>query len=370
MSTAEPAIAVRSLVKRFGQQQVLDHIDLEVPAGQLTTVLGQSGVGKSVLLKCLSGLLSFEEGEVRIEGVPLGRRSGPPPGVSYVFQHNALFDGLSAFENVALGLREGRTLSAREIRRRVDPLLEVLDLGAVADRFPSQLSGGMRKRVALARALALEPRILLFDEPTTGLDPMRKNSVFSLIAESRRRFGFTALVVSHDIPDSLFIADSVALLDGGRMVYAGPPGEVWRQSGERIQAFVEGSERLQWELLGVPLGPPSGAVGGTAALRWVARERPNAWDGFLWKRVLVTLAGRCFGPPSGWVADPDGWLEVPTAESVRAAECLRLALAGALEEMRGMRMLVTPECLEVRCAAGEGRGSKVLRLTVDEGQLS
>ncbi len=247
---SETLIQIKGLHKSFGERAVLRGVDLDVPAGGLTVVIGKSGEGKSVLLKHVIGLMRPDAGEVYFEGRALGamnraERDALKGHMSYMFQGMALFDSLSVFDNVALPLREKLRLPPAEVRRRVEPMLEELELADVPQRYPSQLSGGMQKRVALARALVTKPRIVLFDEPTTGLDPMRKWGVFRLIDRSRKAYGFTALMVSHDIPDVFSIADRVALLDEGRIVFRGTAREARDADNPLLKAFMPGPEALE-----------------------------------------------------------------------------------------------------------------------------
>ena len=247
---SEPLLRIEGLYKRFGDNRVLDGIDLEVPGAAVTTIIGKSGIGKSVLLKCVAGLLAPDAGRVRF-AEDAGRGGGT--AFSYMFQNNALFDSLTAFDNIALPLRESRSVPKREVRERVTAMLEQMDLADAGDRYPGELSGGMRKRVALGRALVTEPRIVLFDEPTTGLDPERKFGVFAMIADYRERFGFTALMVSHDVPEVFGISDRVAWLDGGRIRFCGAPSEIGGASDSALGEFLEKARR------------PYGTVGGETA---------------------------------------------------------------------------------------------------------
>lgn len=236
-------LSIRGLKKHFGPKKVLDGLDLEVSEASVTTVIGKSGIGKSVLLKCIARLLEPDGGAIELNGKPIGRQEQrlSEDGslfFSYMFQNNALFDSLSAFDNVALPLRESTGLPRAEIDRRVGDMLEQVELSEAADRFPGELSGGMKKRVALARALITRPQVVLFDEPTTGLDPERKFTVFEMIAEYRKRFGFTALLVSHDIPEVFQISDRVAWLDEGRIRFFGPPSELDSEAESALAGFL------------------------------------------------------------------------------------------------------------------------------------
>jgi phospholipid/cholesterol/gamma-HCH transport system ATP-binding protein len=235
-------LSIRGLKKHFGDKKVLDGVDLEVGEAAVTTVIGKSGIGKSVLLKCIAHLLEPDAGTIELNGKPIDKAHRPSEDgslfFSYMFQNNALFDSLSAFDNVALPLREATRLSGKEIRERVLAMLEQVELADAADRFPGELSGGMKKRVALARALITKPQVVLFDEPTTGLDPERKFTVFEMIADYRKRFGFTALLVSHDIPEVFEISDRVAWLDDGVIKFFGPPGELDGEVESALAGFL------------------------------------------------------------------------------------------------------------------------------------
>jgi len=240
-------IEIRNLRKSFQGQEVLRGVNLSVPEGGITLIIGKSGEGKSVLLKHIVGLLRPDSGEILFQGRSLtdmrrSERGALARSMSFMFQNMALFDSLTVFENIALPLREKTRQGEKEIASRVMDKIERLELGAVVNKYPSQISGGMQKRVALARALVNEPRVILFDEPTTGLDPIRKNGVLSLIAQSRQTFGFTALMVSHDIPDVFRIAARVALLDGGRIVFEGTPDEILATDMPVVTRFLAGEE--------------------------------------------------------------------------------------------------------------------------------
>jgi phospholipid/cholesterol/gamma-HCH transport system ATP-binding protein len=236
-------LKIRGLKKHFGDNRVLDGIDLDVEAASITTIIGKSGIGKSVFLKCIANLLEPDAGSIELDGQGISksrRRANSDEGVSfsYMFQNNALFDSLTAFENVALPLREASKLNKVEIQERVDEMLAHLELSDSADRYPGELSGGMKKRVALGRALITKPQVVLFDEPTTGLDPERKFSVFEMIADYRERFGFTALLVSHDIPEVFEISDRVAWLDEGRIKFFGKPEALNTDAQSALSSFL------------------------------------------------------------------------------------------------------------------------------------
>jgi phospholipid/cholesterol/gamma-HCH transport system ATP-binding protein len=239
-------IRVVDLYKSFDGQVVLDGINLEIPTGKITVVIGKSGVGKSVLLKHLVGLLKPDRGRVFIDELDLTQLRGrklqeTKKRFAVLFQGGALFDSLNVFENIAFPLREKVRLPEEEITRRVRLRLDQMHLGPeVGDKFPDELSGGMKKRVALARAMIQEPEIILFDEPVTGLDPPMTNTVFHLIKETHEESGYTALVVAHDIPEVFQVADYVAMLHQGRIIAYGSPEEIQRHSDPVVQSFIHG----------------------------------------------------------------------------------------------------------------------------------
>jgi len=236
-------LKIRGLKKHFSDKRVLDGIDLDVAAASVTTIIGKSGIGKSVLLKCIANLLQSDAGTIELDGQAISQsrltaHSDTGVTFSYMFQNNALFDSLTASENVALPLREASKVNKAEIQERVDEMLAHLELSDSADRYPGELSGGMKKRVALGRALITKPQVVLFDEPTTGLDPERKFSVLEMIADYRERFGFTALLVSHDIPEVFEISDRVAWLDEGLIKFFGKPEDLNTDAQSALSGFL------------------------------------------------------------------------------------------------------------------------------------
>ncbi|NBB79257.1 MAG: ATP-binding cassette domain-containing protein [Verrucomicrobia bacterium] len=240
----DASLSICGLKKHFGENRVLDGVDLEVAPAAVTTIIGKSGIGKSVLLKCIANLLEPDAGTIELNGKAISktRRASKDDGgveFSYMFQNNALFDSLTAFDNIALPLRETTRLKPVEVDERVSAMLDQLELGDAAGSYPGELSGGMKKRVALGRALITDPQVVLFDEPTTGLDPERKFSVFEMIADYRARFGFTALVVSHDIPEVFEISDYVAWLDGGRIKFYGEPDSLDSEAQAALSGFLD-----------------------------------------------------------------------------------------------------------------------------------
>lgn len=251
-----PLIEFENVTKRFGDKTVLDKVNLQIYEGEVTTIIGLSGAGKSLLLKQMIGLLKPEEGNILFRGKPLAQMKKSEINksfaqMSYMFQDNALFDSMTVFENIALPLRETTNLSRSEIDRRVTARVEQTELSDAVSKFPSELSGGMQKRVALARALITDPRIVLFDEPTSGQDPVRKNAILSMIAQYQRKFGFTAILVSHEIPDVYFISNRILALYNRRIVFQGTPEELEILDHPFKNEVIQSLETLQKELSGL-----------------------------------------------------------------------------------------------------------------------
>ena len=238
-------IRVEGLTKSFGANHVLRGVDFEAPTGSITIIIGRSGGGKSVFLKHLIGLMRPDAGRVFIQNTDITQLSGralEPVRRRYgvVFQSGALFDSITCYDNVAFPLRETTRLSRAEIRTRVEAALEQVELVGVGPKYPAEISGGMRKRVAIARALVSEPEIIFFDEPTTGLDPVLVNTIHRLIQSLHRKHHFTAVMVSHEIPEIFEIADRVAMLHDGRIVESGPPALIKGSANPVVQKFING----------------------------------------------------------------------------------------------------------------------------------
>ena len=239
-------IRLRNVYKSFDSQSVLNGLDLEIPAGQITAVIGPSGEGKSVLLKHMIGLLRPDSGEIEVDGESIlnlrrSRLNRIREKFGMLFQNAALFDSMSVFENVAFPLREKTSLSRDEIEQRVRSALEHVGLKNVNGKFPDEISGGMKKRVGLARALLLNPKIILFDEPTTGLDPIIKRAIHQLIKDTHEKFGFTAVIVSHEIPEIFDIAQNVAMLYQGRIIQIGTSDDIRTSTHPAVKQFISGS---------------------------------------------------------------------------------------------------------------------------------
>jgi phospholipid/cholesterol/gamma-HCH transport system ATP-binding protein len=243
--------------KTLGGQPVLRGVDLEIPPGKLTTIIGRSGEGKSVLLKHMIGLFKPDRGEVWVDDVEISRLKGTALNdarkrFAMLFQGAALFDSLTVFDNVAFPLREKLGLSESDVKRRVGEKLDQVGLAGMGHKFPAELSGGMKKRAGLARALVMEPEILLIDEPTTGLDPLMAKTIHDLIVAMHKTFGFTAVMVSHEIPEIFAISDWVAMLKEGKIAAMAPSQEFQQTTDPDILEFI--------------------SVGGTVALVHAVRE--------------------------------------------------------------------------------------------------
>lgn len=252
----KPLIEFCNVTKSFGNLTILDDINFTIPKGRITTVIGKSGMGKTVILKHLIGLMQPDSGHILFEGkkiLDLGRRerSFMRSKCGYMFQNVALFDSMTAFDNIALPLREKTNMSEYDIYLKVMARMEKLEIDHIADKFPAQISGGMQKRVGLARVLVMEPEIILFDEPTTGLDPVRKNAVHAMIAQMHEELGFTAIMVSHEIPDIFYFSHKVAMLDSGKILAEGTPNEVQASGSSVVKQFIQGSSSLRDALTGL-----------------------------------------------------------------------------------------------------------------------
>jgi len=239
-------IQLTDLHKTFGRQNVLNGLSLTIPDGEITAIIGPSGEGKSVLLRHIIGLMQPDSGQITVDGENIvGIRRSEMNRIrekfGMLFQNAALFDSMNVFENVAFPLQEKTSLSKAEIRARVLSALEDVGLKNVEQKYTDELSGGMKKRVGLARALLLNPKIILFDEPTTGLDPIIKRAIHQLIRETHAKFGFTAVIVSHEIPDIFDIAQNVAMLFRGEILQFGTADEIRDSTHPVVKQFISGS---------------------------------------------------------------------------------------------------------------------------------
>jgi phospholipid/cholesterol/gamma-HCH transport system ATP-binding protein len=242
----EPQILVENLEKRFGNTVVLSDVNLRIERSEIAVIIGGSGAGKTTLLRLLIGLDRPTRGKVVVGGVDVSGMSERKLNEArrkfgMVFQYSALLDSMTVFENVAFPLREHTKLKARDIKEKVQDKLKLLGLEGNDAKFPSQLSGGMRKRVGLARALMLEPEVLVYDEPTSGLDPITSRLVDEMILETRERFGVTSVVISHDMAGALQLADRIYVLDKGHIAAEGTPRELAAGDNELVHKFLSSS---------------------------------------------------------------------------------------------------------------------------------
>jgi phospholipid/cholesterol/gamma-HCH transport system ATP-binding protein len=245
MNNKKPIIELEKISKSFGEYTVLDELDLVLEKDKVNIIIGRSGGGKSVLIKHIIGLLKPDRGRVLIQGqdiVPMKERemAGVRRRFGMLFQEAALFDSFTVEENVAFPLREHTRKSLREIKEIVETKLASVGLSGMGNKMPSELSGGMRKRVGLARALAMDPQIVLFDEPTSGLDPVMSATINDLILRTQREFGPTCVVISHDIVATMKIADRIYMLYNGKIIAQGTPDEIRHRDDPVVRQFIRG----------------------------------------------------------------------------------------------------------------------------------
>jgi phospholipid/cholesterol/gamma-HCH transport system ATP-binding protein len=238
-------IEFRGVRKTFGPKRVYDHLDLDIERGESLTIIGGSGQGKSVMLKMLIGLLDVDEGTIKFDGEDVTHKSERAfaevrKRIGMLFQGAALFDSLTVRENVAYGLREHLHMSEGEMRDRVAESLAAVGLHGIEHMSPSDLSGGMKKRVGLARAIAVRPEVLLYDEPTTGLDPINTTRINRLILHLKDTLNVTSVVVTHDMNSAFTVSDRIAMIHNGRVIFSGTPDQIRHTSEPHVKAFVEG----------------------------------------------------------------------------------------------------------------------------------
>lgn len=236
-------IEVKNLYKSFNGQHVLEDFNLTIREGEIMAVLGESGTGKSVLLKHMIGLLKPDKGFVKIKGIEMTQQTEREllkirKTIGYLFQEGALYDFMSVFDNVAFPLREHTKLTEEEISQKVLNVLKMVDLEGVEEKFPSELSGGMKKRVGLARAIILDSRVLFCDEPTSGLDPIHSKDISDLIRNISKRLKCTTVITSHDIANSFRVADRLALMHQGKVVALGTKEEIKKNTDHFVQEFM------------------------------------------------------------------------------------------------------------------------------------
>jgi phospholipid/cholesterol/gamma-HCH transport system ATP-binding protein len=241
-------IEIIDLHKSFDGQEVLGGVNLKISEKELIAIIGESGGGKSVLLKHLIGILKPDKGKILVEDEDITELSGRELDqirgkFGVVFQGGALFDSLTIYDNIAFPLKERTKLSRQEIDEKVKETLEDVGLKGIEKKYPAEISGGMKKRVALARALITEPKIVLFDEPTTGLDPIILHSIHKFIMETHKKYGFTGVMISHDIPEIFHVVDRIAFLYKGTIEVVGTPKEIRTSSDRVVKQFIRGSLR-------------------------------------------------------------------------------------------------------------------------------
>lgn len=250
---SDTVVKLRGVSKAFGEKVVLDSVDLSVRRGEVMVILGGSGSGKSVSLRHMNGLTHPDSGEVFVDGLEISRLAEEElvpvrKKVGMLFQMGALFDSMTVSENVAFALWEHTTLTGAQVAARVAEVLGFVNLGPdVLPLLPSSLSGGMKKRVSLARTIALKPDVLLYDEPTTGLDPVTASTINRLIVDLNTRLATTSVVVTHDIASALFVADRIAFLEKGRFTFVGSPDEARRSDVAALRAFLAAEEAVTRE---------------------------------------------------------------------------------------------------------------------------
>ena len=242
---SDPKIRVVNLHKSFAEHEVLSGVHLEIREGESMVVIGGSGTGKTVLIRCIIGLVQPDEGEIYVDGTEITSLNEREMNeirkrFGMLFQGGALFDSLTVWENVGFGLRQHTRLREEEIRRIVSEKLGLLGLRNIEDLMPAELSGGMKKRVSLARAIAMEPEILLYDEPTTGIDPMMADAINELIIRMREKLNVTSIAITHDMTSAYKIADRIAMLYQGKIIEVGTPEEIKSSRSPIVQQFIQG----------------------------------------------------------------------------------------------------------------------------------
>ncbi len=377
-----PLIEFRNISKQFNDKIVLNKINASIYENQITTIIGKSGTGKSVFLKHIIGLLKPDEGDIFFQGKPISKmnkteRKTYMGNISYLFQNNALLDSMTVFDNVAFPLRQTTDLNKKEIEKMVLKRIEDLELTDALQKYPSELSGGMQKRVALARALVTDPKIVLFDEPTTGQDPIRKNMILSMITHYRKKFGFTAVMISHDIPDVFFISDRIIILWEGGVGFEGTYDEASKIKLPLIDEFLRSLEGFQDELTGLLSREAfrahyTGMLGGAAVTTSVSAAvfsvRLNLLDAALGPqasleilKLLGEFTNRQFNPVGGFSArhSRDQILTIfphTTPDEARElvadfAKKLQQGALGVIENMTRPKISIG-ECFDIYIHAG------------------
>ena len=270
LDSDEPIIALEEVHKSFEHEEVLKGLSLEITPGEITVIIGASGSGKSVLIKHMNGLLKPDEGEVRLFGesrtdIPAQQLVRLRKRIGTLFQNYALFDSMSVLKNVTFPLVENNAMGEEEANEHARQLLEMLGLGDALGKMPPELSGGMKKRVSLARALVTNPEVVLFDEPTTGLDPIMMEFVDGLIEETTEDFALTSVLISHDMASTFRLADSIAVLHDGQIIAHDTPRAIRESDDERVGELIRGIREEEVNIQGAATRNPSAA---SAASKW------------------------------------------------------------------------------------------------------
>ncbi|MDD5675674.1 MAG: ABC transporter ATP-binding protein [Chitinivibrionales bacterium] len=275
-------LTIEHLKKRFGNRPVLDDINLEVKQGEIMAIIGRSGGGKSVILKHIIGLMIPDGGRIMLDGEEISSPLKKPSDFEKIrhhfgmlFQGAALFDSKNVGENIAFPLREHQHLSEKEIQKIVTEALEMVDLQGIEEKMPSDLSGGMKSRVGLARALVMKPDIMLYDDPTSALDPIMSDKIDNLILELKQKLSMTSIVVTHDMSSAYKIADTIAMIHEGKIIFCGSPAEIRASHNPYIQQFIRGQRKAFYAL------EDEDAFSGTIDLQKV-KERVGA-ENRLWR---------------------------------------------------------------------------------------
>ncbi len=244
-------IELKNVSKSFGGKVVLDGVSLEIRDGEILTVIGQSGAGKSVLMKIIIGLVVADDGRIIVDDVDVTDYTEEQMNatvrtkIGMVYQYDALWDSMTIGDNLKLALRIRKDFTEDEMDRKVRESLEMVELPEIQDEFPEELSGGMKKRIAVARAIIMQPKYIVYDEPTTGLDPVLTNTIDNLIVKLNKEQKITSLVISHDVKSAEIVSDRVCMIHGGKMIHTCSAGELWSQDNRLFNKFIHGDTSFQ-----------------------------------------------------------------------------------------------------------------------------
>ncbi len=244
-------VEIKNLSKSFNNNKILDQLNLSIFDGEILSIIGESGVGKSVLIKCLIGLIKPDSGEIFIDGEEITNlteeklNKGIRTKMGMVYQYGALWDSLTVAENIKLGLKFNRHLSESEMEKITDEILKLVGLPEVKNKYPDELSGGMNKRISIARAIVMKPKYLIYDEPTTGLDPVLTNIIDDIIIKLNKELNITSLVISHNIYSAKTISDRIGMLYQGKIIHMCDADKVWEQDNKIFNQFIHGDVKFQ-----------------------------------------------------------------------------------------------------------------------------